>query len=203
MAEPAGFEHLGFDSATYEALEVDFDNVLSELEADPLLERFRLEYETLYRALKKSHESERRLLKKCRELTSEITNTSNKVATATKMSLEDQALILQLKKDIEKMWSAVEMSHDKEAVIKEQLSALREDIDELRATVEQGAGSSVKQENKLRELTATKEELARDRDLNAQQVMQVSVGPSLLPSPPSSCLVECDSAKKQVPLPFP
>ena len=64
--EPTGFEHLGFDPATYEALEVDFDNVLGELGADAQLERFRLEFETLYRALKKSHESEKRLLKKCR-----------------------------------------------------------------------------------------------------------------------------------------
>ena len=34
--------------------------VLSEIGADSQLERFRLEYETLYRALKKSHESEKR-----------------------------------------------------------------------------------------------------------------------------------------------
>ena len=51
------------------ALEADFESVLQELGADPQLERFRLEYETLYRALKKSHESEKRLVKKCKELT--------------------------------------------------------------------------------------------------------------------------------------
>eukprot|EP00966_Prymnesium_polylepis_P202554 4692606-Prymnesium_polylepis.1 len=54
-ADEAGFEHLGFDPAAFEALEVDFDNVLGELVNDAQLERFRLEYETLYRALKKSH----------------------------------------------------------------------------------------------------------------------------------------------------
>lgn len=32
------------------------------------MERFRSEYEKLHRALKKSHESEKRLIKKCREL---------------------------------------------------------------------------------------------------------------------------------------
>ena len=35
---------------------------------DKSLERFRSEYEKLHRALKKSHESEKRLIKKCREL---------------------------------------------------------------------------------------------------------------------------------------
>ena len=171
--EPTGFEHLGFDPAAYEALEVDFDNVLGELGADAQLERFRLEYETLYRALKKSHESEKRLLKKCRELTTEITSTGNKVATAAKLSLEDQNVIAQLKKDIEKTWGAVEQSHEKEAQTKEQLASLRGDIDALRTSVEQGAGSSIQQENKLRDLTMSREELARDRDSHAQQVMQV------------------------------
>ena len=42
--------------------------VLQELVGDKSLERFRSEYEKLHRALKKSHESEKRLIKKCREL---------------------------------------------------------------------------------------------------------------------------------------
>lgn len=111
--------------------------MLAELGADAQLERFRLEYETLYRALKKSHESEKRLLKKCRELTTETTTTSNRVATANKLSQEDLGTIAQLKKDIEKTWAAVEQSHDKEAITKEQLNALRSEIENLRQTVEQ------------------------------------------------------------------
>ena len=39
--------------------------VLTELVGDKSLERFRQEYEKLHRALKKSHESEKRLIKKC------------------------------------------------------------------------------------------------------------------------------------------
>ena len=42
--------------------------LLQELSQNAALELFRGEYETLYRALKKSHESEKRLIKKCREL---------------------------------------------------------------------------------------------------------------------------------------
>lgn len=174
MAEAEhGFEHLGFDQAAYEQLESDFENTLAELSADQRLERFRLEYETLYRALKKSHESEKRLMRKCRELTSEITNTSNKVATAIRLSQEDQIIIEQLKRDIGRTYNAVEASHDKEMQTKDLLAQLRRDIESLRESAEQGAGSSVLQENKLRELTITREELARERDLHAQQVMQV------------------------------
>ena len=144
--------------------------VLVELSADDALERFRLEYETLYRALKKSHESEKRLMKKCKELSVEIGTTNIKAATALKLSQEDQGVIQQLKKDIEKTWSAVEQSHEKETQTKETLATLRREIDHSRSAVERGAGSSIAQENKLRDLGATRDELSRDRDSHAQQV---------------------------------
>ena len=41
---------------------------------------------TLHRALKKSHDSEMRLLKKCRELSTDISATSTKVSTAQRLS---------------------------------------------------------------------------------------------------------------------
>ena len=94
------------------------DLVLSELGADATLEQFKLEYETLFRALKKSNESEKRLMKKCRELSTDIGAASAKCAAATKLSGEDQGMIQQLKKDIERTWAAVEASHEKEAAAK-------------------------------------------------------------------------------------
>jgi hypothetical protein len=55
-------------ASAFEALERDFQEVLGDLMADESLEKFRLEYEKLHRALKKSHEQEKRLVEKCREL---------------------------------------------------------------------------------------------------------------------------------------
>ena len=65
---------------------------------DRSLEKFRVEYEKLHKALKKSHESEKRLMQKCRELNAEIVANSAKVSTALKLSQEDQATIASLKK---------------------------------------------------------------------------------------------------------
>ena len=65
---------------------------------DKSLEKFRVEYEKLHRALKKSHESEKRLMGKCRELNSEIVANAAKVGTALKLSQEDQTTISSLKK---------------------------------------------------------------------------------------------------------
>ena len=165
------FESLGFDPSTFAALEADFENTLVEL-SEPHLDRFKAEYETLHRALKKSHESEKRLLKKCRELSTEIGTTSTKVATAQRLSGEDQNIIAQLKKDIEKIWSSVEHSHEKEAQSKDTLGSLRSDIESLRHSIDQGQGTSIVQENRVRELAAERDELQRERDSHAQQVQQ-------------------------------
>jgi predicted RNase H-like nuclease (RuvC/YqgF family) len=103
-----------FEASAFEALERDFQEILQELVSDKSLEHFRQEYEKLHRALKKSHESEKHLIKKCRELNAEIVSNAVKVQTALKLSQEDQATITALKKEIERAWKMVETSHEKE-----------------------------------------------------------------------------------------
>lgn len=75
--------------------------VLAELMGDQSLEKFKVEYEKLHRALKKSHESEKRLMQKCRELNSEIMANAGKVTTALKISQEDKTTISSMKQ----VWS--------------------------------------------------------------------------------------------------
>lgn len=87
--------------------------VLRELATDAQLDRFRAEYEKVFRALKKSHDSEKRLIKKCRELNTEIVGGAAKVQAALKLSDEDQATITALKREIENSWRMVDSSHEK------------------------------------------------------------------------------------------
>lgn len=86
------------DENSFESLGKEFQEVLDELVGDKSLDKFRVEYEKLTNALKKSHESEKRLMTKCRELNAEIVSNSVKVATALKLSQEDQTTITSLKK---------------------------------------------------------------------------------------------------------
>ena len=65
---------------------------------DKSLEKFRTEYEKLHSIMKKSYENEKRLMAKCRELNAEIVVNSAKVATALKLSQDDQTTIASLKK---------------------------------------------------------------------------------------------------------
>jgi hypothetical protein len=63
-----GADSLSIQSSAFDALERDFKEVLSTLVGDKSLERFRMEYERLHSTLKKSHDNEKRLINKCREL---------------------------------------------------------------------------------------------------------------------------------------
>merc|ERR1719352_2041703 len=166
-------DDLGFESNAFEALEHDFQQVLTELVGDKSLERFRQEYDKLHRALKKSHESEKRLIKKCRELNAEIVSNAAKVQTALKLSQEDQNSIASLKREIEKAWKMVDASHEKEARAKETISQLKPEISTLSRLVEQGAGLSVGQENTVNELMREKEHLTSERDAQVEQITQL------------------------------
>jgi len=75
-----------------------FSQVLQDLMGDQSLAKFRGEYEKLHKALQKTHESEKRLMQKCRELNAEIVANSAKVSTALKLSQDDQTTISNLKK---------------------------------------------------------------------------------------------------------
>ena len=79
-------------------MEKQFQVVLGELLGDKSMHKFRSEYEKLAGALRRSHESEKRLMSKCAELNAEIVSKSTKVATALQLSQEDEATIKSLKR---------------------------------------------------------------------------------------------------------
>lgn len=155
---------------TFEALERDFQEVLQELMGDKSLERFRVEYEKLHRALKKSHESEKRLMQKCRELNAEIVANAAKVTTALKLSQEDKGTISSLKQEIEKLWKMVDAAHEKESRARDTIHQLKLEIANLTKLVEQGAGLSFGSDENVQELKKEKDDLIRERDDQLDQI---------------------------------
>ena len=65
-------EQMGVDPAEYEALEKDFQEMLGELAGDESNEKYRKAYEKLHGAFKTVYESEKRLVKRCKELNNPI-----------------------------------------------------------------------------------------------------------------------------------
>uniref|UniRef100_H2ZK27 Cilia- and flagella-associated protein 58 central coiled coil domain-containing protein n=1 Tax=Ciona savignyi TaxID=51511 RepID=H2ZK27_CIOSA len=162
-------EKPAFEEDAFQALEKDFQEVVGELMGDKTLERFRVEYEKLHKALKKSHESEKRLMSKCRELNAEIVTNSSKVSQALKLSQDDQATIQQLKQELEKAWKMVDAATERETRARETIQSLKLEIANLTKLVEQGAGLSMGQEHRfhiliVNELLKMKEEVTHERD---------------------------------------
>ncbi|XP_030058639.1 cilia- and flagella-associated protein 58 [Microcaecilia unicolor] len=157
----------------FEALEKDFQEVLSELMGDKSLEKFRIEYEKLHRVLKKSYENEKRLMAKCRELNAEIVANSSKVSSALKLSQEDQSTIASLKKEIEKAWKLVDGAYEKEQKAKETIQSLKEEIHNLTRLVEQGSGLSMDQELSVNDLIKMKDDLTKERNQYLSEVVKL------------------------------
>ncbi|XP_046510514.1 cilia- and flagella-associated protein 58 isoform X3 [Equus quagga] len=172
MAEEKS-EKLVMEETAFEEMERDFQEVLNELSGDKSLEKFRVEYEKLHAVMKKSYDNEKRLMAKCRELNAEIVVNSAKVATALKLSQDDQTTIASLKKEIEKAWKMVDSAYDKEQKAKETILALKEEIVNLTRLVEQGSGLSMDHDSNIRDLLKFKEEVTKERDQLLSEVVKL------------------------------
>jgi len=163
-------DNLSMQSSAFEALERDFREVLTELVGDQSLDRFKLEYEKLHQTLKKSHENEKRLIKKCRELNQEIVVNAAKISTALRLSQQDHESIKLLRSEIDKAWKMVDGAQEKEKRARETIQRLKGEIQNLSRLVDQGAGLSIGQENTVNDLMKIKEDLTREVDMHVATI---------------------------------
>lgn len=129
-------EELSFPA--FEALERDFSDVMAALSSDPSSLQFRLEHEKLFKALKKSISHEKRLLKRCRELSGEVLSVAAKMQPSQKPQKDDQdqTVAESFKKDIDKAWIMANESHENEMKALDNVSQLQEEISELKVEAE-------------------------------------------------------------------
>ncbi|KFR00894.1 Coiled-coil domain-containing protein 147, partial [Opisthocomus hoazin] len=161
------------EESAFEALEKDFQEVISLLKGDKTLEKFRIEYEKLHAVMKKSHENEKRLMKKCRELNAELVVNSSKVAVLTKLSKDDHGTISSMKAEIEKAWKMVDAAYEKEQNMKKTINSLQEEIARQTNLLERGPGISPGQEYNILDLLKRKEEVTKERDQLFSEVVKL------------------------------
>ena len=94
------------------------------MDQDPALDRFRSEYEKLYRALKTSHSNEKQLLKQCKELSNDIIEHAIKVESALKLSDKDSQTIEKLKQEVDKTFLILEQTKDRDERNKQKMESL-------------------------------------------------------------------------------
>eukprot|EP00397_Hematodinium_sp_SG-2012_P012112 GEMP01012273.1.p1 GENE.GEMP01012273.1~~GEMP01012273.1.p1 ORF type:complete len:841 (+),score=238.85 GEMP01012273.1:28-2550(+) len=151
--------------AAYDAIEKEVKQTILDIKGDRSLDSFRDEYEKLAEALKKSHDNEERLIKKCRELNTEIQQSTSKVQTALKLSQEDQATIESLKQTIDRNWHMVDASQEKEAANKATIAKLKNEIQILTTKLDQGSSESKKQDMEVLQLVQQRDALMKECDI--------------------------------------
>lgn len=148
----------------YEALERDFQIMLQEMQGDQTLEKFRQDYEKLHRTLKRSHEIEKRLIKKCKELNQMIQLNAKSVKDALTMAQRDSEEIKKLKNEVEQAWKLVDHHNEMEQRSKQTIQNLKQEIHKLGKIVEQGAGIAVDQKTTINDLMEEKKNLLKERE---------------------------------------
>ena len=160
--DDASFLAMGLDQQQYEKLEQDFKAVLESMVGEKSMQRFQAEYEKLYRALKISYESEKRLVKRCKELNETIVGNATRVKAALRLTQEDSSTISLLKKEVDRAWKLVETAKEKEERARSIISDLRAEIAHLTKIVEGGTSLSVNADNNVQKMIDEKELLKKD-----------------------------------------
>jgi hypothetical protein len=128
----------------------------------------------MHTAVKKSYESEKKLLKKCKALNGEIISNAVNVQAALKLSVEDEKTMGALKQEVDRAWNMVEQSQEKEAKAKTKIHKLKHEINNLTKLVERGASAAVQQERLLKELRQKKEDIVQQKDALTQQSTELT-----------------------------
>ncbi|KAH6574503.1 hypothetical protein BASA62_002432 [Batrachochytrium salamandrivorans] len=97
-----------------------------------IVARLKTEYDKLHRLFLSSRKNEQTLMKKCCELTADLTENASKVQEALKISHNDRSTITSLQKEVKAAWKMVESAGEKEIRAKDVAASLRGDADTFR-----------------------------------------------------------------------
>jgi chromosome segregation ATPase len=147
-----------------ENLDNEFQTVMQRITGDDNLEKYKQEYDKLYKTLKMSFDNEKKLVKQSNNLNEMMMNNAASVKAALDLSTDDSNTIKRLRKEIEKAWQFVEKAKEKEERSKKMVQDLKTEIMHLNKIVEQGAALSLGPENNVHDLIKTKEDLTKQNE---------------------------------------
>ncbi|KAH9117415.1 hypothetical protein LEN26_012715 [Aphanomyces euteiches] len=134
---------------------------------------FRQEVEKMLNALVKSQESEARLVRRTKEIVSEIGVNQDKYTREKEEEMEAYSYKKKVQVDIEVMWGQVANSHKIEAEKQAKLNELRTNIAMLEEQLKTGSGWSEAQEEMMNKLRRQRAEGAREVENKANELAQI------------------------------
>eukprot|EP00760_Papus_ankaliazontas_P014378 PhM_4_TR16074/c0_g1_i1/m.94362 len=167
------FEEIQAHSQNFDTYDKQFTEVLIDLEGNGMLDTFRREYDQLHTSFVKSHEGERRLIKKCQDLQIEIVACQYKIRTAEDLSQGDKATIETLRKEIVKAKQKYEQSKETEVTLKEKIKQLNSEVTDLDRQLQKGVSGAQKHEAHLTDLNRMQRQLQKELDTHKSQLVAI------------------------------
>ncbi|KAI8908410.1 coiled-coil domain-containing 147 [Gorgonomyces haynaldii] len=124
------------------------------------------EYDKLNKILIESRKNESMLIKKCKDMTAELSANARKIQTAIKLSQTDRNTIASLQKEVKRAWKQVEANAEKENRNKELIASLKFELEGIKGGAAKHDGQEQHQSgpmtrHKLIELQQEQEEELR------------------------------------------
>ena len=128
------------------------------------LEKFRQEYQKINKALKSSYDGEKKLIKKCKELISQIFEKASNYRAALRMANNEVDKIAQLKQEVSKSYEDVQNAREDEEKQREEIGKIKIEIANLQRKKQQH--SELEEDKILRNLI---EEYEKQRKIKEEQ----------------------------------
>lgn len=151
------------DIQNFNRLKHEFESAVNQVPEE--LGLFKDEFEKLYHTLVKSHESEERLVRRSKEILSEISCGQDQMGQEKNEEEDAVQYRKRLQLDIEVAWSQVAESHKLETEKQAKLNELRTNIGFLKEQISNGSGWSEDQEQMMSKLKRKKIDSLQELDL--------------------------------------
>jgi len=161
-------------TSAFESLEREFIDFIRDVETEPSLARFRVEHEKIFRALRKSYNQEKRLLRKCKVLNAEIVNNAAKVESALNLSQQDQNNISSLKEERNKALSLLEIANEKESRAKSTIETLQKEVDNLSSQLFRIKTKIDVDDATLKEIMQSRDEATLELKISSEKLTNVN-----------------------------
>ena len=118
-----------------------------------------------------SHDNEKKLLKKCKDLNQDIVGNAGKVQVALELTKEEAQNVTILRQEMDKAYRVIEQFRDKEEQNKRKMEGLQEQIRQLRSIVDEGNSIAAGHNSTNSELMTKNQQLADEKDRLSMELM--------------------------------
>jgi len=155
-------DELAPDQDAFEDIERDFKMFLEEIVGVPNLKRFKEDYQKIYKTLKTSYDSERKLIAKAKSLIDDIWMNAQQVKSALRMANNEADKIEELKRRVEEDTLKVAQKKEDEEVKRQKIALQQAEIEALDKKASEA--HELEEEITLKTLRSESDELQKQRE---------------------------------------